>query len=94
MSNLLNDLYFGKITPCARPLTQCQQQKLLDSRIDEELQYLASRLPQQDLPRLQGLESLYLESNGFEEADAFSFGFRLGAALMAEAFFGLPFPEG
>lgn len=93
MNLLLNDLYFGKITPCARPLSQCQQQKDLDSRIKAELQYLASLLPEKDLPRLQGLESLYLDSNGYEEADTFSFGFRLGSALMAEVFCGFPCPE-
>jgi hypothetical protein len=39
-----------------------------------------------DCQRFQGLENLYSQSSDFDQLDAFSNGFRLGAELMIAVF--------
>lgn len=39
-----------------------------------------------DCQRFEALESLYNQSSGFEQMDAFSYGFKLGTMLMCAVF--------
>ena len=86
MSTILSALYHGRIHPCEHTDTKSAKQAAIDDQIEAEHRYFDTKLSPEDGKRLRKMESLFADSFSFDQADTFCYGFKLGAALMAEVF--------
>lgn len=80
--DILTDLYYGRIAPWERRPTRNPEKRGLDRRIEDERRYFTQKMSLEDRQRFEELENLYTQAGEVEQVDAFSFGFKLGAALM------------
>lgn len=88
MNPLLHDLYYGRISPWERTILRSAEQREAENKITAAQRYFQSKLSAEEAERLQELEGLYTTVFSLEQADTFSYGFRLGAALMVEVLTG------
>lgn len=88
MSSILEDLYYGRISPWERPRIKSAERSELSRKIENEKRYFIQKMSLDDCQRFEELESLYSQSGGFEDVDAFSHGFKLGALLTCAVFDG------
>ncbi len=86
MSDILTDLYYGRISPWERRPTRTVEGQNIDRKIEDEKRYFFQKMPLDDCQRFQELEDLYTQSSDTEQVDAFSYGFKLGAELMIAVF--------
>ena len=84
--NILYDLYNGKFNAWERRSIRTLESMEVSRKIDDETRHFAQKMSLDDFQRFQNLEGLYLRSSDFEQADAFSYGFRLGTKLMCAVF--------
>jgi hypothetical protein len=84
LSSVLHDLYYGRISPWERRPARNGESRELGRKIADERRYFIQKLSPDDCQRFQELENLYTQFSDLEQADAFSYGFRLGLCLMAE----------
>ncbi len=86
MKSILEQFYYGNITPCETPVTDNRFQKIV-SDIDS----IESEMLEQN-PEIRKLLDQYRDKNGrlagMEIENAFSKGFRLGALFMIDVFSG------
>ena len=84
MKNILEQFYYGNITPCETTVTDNRFQKIV-SDIDS----IESEMLEQ-YPEISKLLDQYRDKNGrltgMETENAFSKGFRLGALFMIDVF--------
>lgn len=86
MKFILKDLYYGKIAPWERGHSKDPEHNELNRKIEEEKRYFIQKMSLDDCTRFQALESLYSQSGGMEEAEAFADGFKLGFLLAAAVY--------
>lgn len=86
MSDILTDLYYGRISPWERHPICSTERREIDRKIEDEKRYFIQKMPLDDCQRFQELENLYTQSSDTEQVDAFSCGFKLGAELMITIF--------
>ena len=84
---ITNELWYGNVSPfeqCTRGDTQLKELLSLMARNREELE---ETLTEKQKETLEKFDENMNEMHGIAERDAFSYGFKLGVQLMAEAFF-------
>ena len=99
MMKTIDELWYGNISPfeqCTRGDKRLKELLKLVARNREELDGTLTRQDPSDAQRaketLEKVEECMNEMHSITERDAFSYGFRLGVQLMAEAFL-LPIGE-
>ena len=83
---MIKELWYGNVAPfeqCTRGDKQLKELLKLVARNKEELD---ASLTDKQKETLEKFEENINEMHGITERDAFSYGFRLGVQLMAEAF--------
>ena len=86
MSSILNDLYYGRISPWERCSTHNEESQEIGRKIEDEKRYFMQKMSLDDCQRFQELENLYTQSNDIEQVNAFSCGIKLGVELMVAIF--------
>ena len=86
MSSILNDLYYGRVSPWERRPVRSTESREINRKIENEKRYFVQKMSLDDCRRFQELENLYTQSSGIEQLDAFSCGFKLGTELMIAVF--------
>ena len=84
--DIIKELWYGNVAPfeqCTRGDKQLKELLKLVARNKEELD---ATLTDKQKEVLEKFEENMNEMHGITERDAFSYGFRLGVQLMAEAF--------
>ena len=92
MRSILNELWYGNVSPfeqCTRGNKRLKELLKLLARNREDLD---GSLTAKQNETLQKVEDCMNEMHSITERDAFSYGFRLGVQLVAEAFL-LPIGE-
>ena len=92
MMKTIDELWYGNVSPfeqCTRGDKRLKELLQLTARNRDELE---KTLTEKQTETLEKLEDCMNEMHSLTERDAFSYGFRLGAQLMAEAFL-LPIGE-
>ena len=85
--DIIRELWYGNVSPfeqCTRGDKQLKELLSLMARNRDELE---ETLTEKQKETLEKFEENMNEMHGIAERDAFSYGFRLGVQLMAEAFF-------
>jgi hypothetical protein len=88
MQSILEDLYYGRISPWERHPIQTHERCEINFKIAEEKRALIEKLSSEDIGCVQHLENLYTKSSEFEQIDAFSCGFKLGVELIVSVYIG------
>lgn len=83
-NTMLHDIFFGRILPRERGCCTDPEYTALNRKIEEERNFLKSRLSPEDAERLEELGELYTRAAGFENAYFFADGLRFGALLMMD----------
>ena len=84
--DIIKELWYGNVAPfeqCTRGDKRLKELLKLVARNKEELD---ASLTEKQKETLEKFEETMNELHGITERDAFSYGFRLGVQLMAEAF--------
>ena len=84
--DIINELWYGNVSPfeqCTRGDKRLKELLKLVARNREELD---GTLTDKQKETLEKFEECMNEMHSITECDAFSYGFRLGGQLMAEAF--------
>ena len=84
--DIIKELWYGNVAPfeqCTRGDKQLKELLSLMARNRDELE---ETLTEKQKETLEKFEENMNEMHGIAERDAFSYGFRLGVQLMAEAF--------
>ena len=92
LMKIIDELWYGNVSPfeqCARADKRLKELLKLVARNREELD---DTLTEKQKETLEKFEDCMNEMHNITERDAFSYGFRLGVRLMAEAFL-LPIGE-
>lgn len=82
--SLLQRLYDGEVFPAEQILPKTRSYREIARKLGQEREYIRERLSQGDRERFDAMESLSLELADIYGHEEFSYGFRLGAALMIE----------
>ena len=86
MRSILNEQWYGNVSPfkqCTRGNKRLKELLKLVARNREDLDGTLTEMQQETLEKF---EDCMNEMHSITERDAFSYGFRLGVQLMAEAF--------
>jgi len=86
MKSVLEELFYGNICPNTDCRSKDEQTKQLMGYIADHHSALNETLTDKQKEILEKFEENMNEMHGITERDAFSYGFRLGVQLMAEAF--------
>lgn len=86
MKNVLNDLYYGRVSAWERRPIRTDEEKAINSKIEAEKRYFIEKMSLDDCQRFQALENLYTQAHEFDEIDAFRYGLKLGVMLMSAVF--------
>ena len=84
MRKILEDLYFGNITPYDKQMAANSEVRRLVKRVSDCESQLAERLNKEDQKLLNVLTNAQHEINSITSMENFILGFRLGIRLMAE----------
>jgi len=82
MTNILHDLYDGKIIPWERHNPKSEEQLKLSRDIESEVKYFTDSMSPEDRERFEKLLSLYTELSGSEDVGFFAYSFTLGVRFM------------
>ena len=88
----LDELWYGNIAPFEQSTRGDKRLKELLNLVARNREELGGTLTDKQKEVLEKFEENFNEMHGITERDAFSYGFRLGVRLMAEAFL-LPLGE-
>jgi len=80
--NVLHDLYHGHFIPWERKVVRTEESKAIDKKIEDEKRYFMQKMSLDDCQRFEALDALYLQSSSFQQADSFSYSFKLATSLM------------
>jgi len=86
MKSILEELFYGNVCPNTDCRSKDEQTKQLMGYIADHHSALNETLTDKQKEILEKFEENMNEMHGITERDAFSYGFRLGVQLMAEAF--------
>ena len=86
MKNIMQDLYYGKVSCCERNCARTAEIAAIDRKIESERRYFVEKMSLDDCKRFQEWENLFLHSSDVYQMDAFSHGFKLGARIMCAVF--------
>ena len=82
MENVIDDLYFGRITPCDRCSTPKESE--LMGRISECFDNLSEGLTEEQRVGLENFKEYLMEVSVISEREMFAYGLRLGMRLAVE----------
>jgi len=82
--SILEALYYGEIRPCEQRMRRNPVRKEMINKIENEENYLKSKLSCEDWDHFQELCGLCNDVTGDNQADIFSRGFVIGALLIFE----------
>lgn len=85
MKSLIEELYNGHISPWEQIASKDPAYVPTHEQISETKALLNEKLGTKDAERLEYLDRLFCEVSGMHGSAAFSYGFKLGAMLVAEA---------
>jgi len=86
MKNILHDLYYGYFSAWERSPIRTREHQAINRKIEDEKEYFVQKMSMDDCQRFESLEDLYSQSSDCEQADAFSYGFKLAVMIMCAAF--------
>lgn len=84
MQSILEMLYHGVLVPNEESICRDPEYRLLSQKIITSLENWKSRLSEQEYEDLEALEDLFHQTQSMDMAASFTYGFRIGAALMVE----------
>lgn len=84
--SVLNDFYFGNITPGERDDPPAPAYRNTQDRIAALEEELLASLPEEALHRFRQYSNEVVKLNALTDREAFLYGFRLGSRMMAEIF--------
>ena len=82
MENVIDDLYFGRITPCDRCCTPKESE--LMGRISECFDNLSEGLTEEQRVGLENFKDYLMEVSVISEREMFEYGLKLGMRLAVE----------
>ena len=86
MKSIINELWHGNIVPQEDSRNNTKEMKELLKLVARNREELDGTLTDKQKETLEKFEDCMNEMHSITERDAFSYGFRLGVQLMAEAF--------
>ena len=84
MGKILEDFYYGNITPCEQQMIPGSELKRAVERVAKCEEQLMELLNEESQPILTRLTRSQQEANSITAAENFILGFRLGVRLVAE----------
>lgn len=85
MSSILEDLYFGRISPWENKPVPNAGRNATSHKIEAENRYFIEKMSLDDCARYQALNNLYAQEHTLAEVDVFSQAFALGMMMAFEA---------
>ena len=82
MGNVIDDLYFGRITPCDRCITP--EERALMELLSECYDKLSEGLTEEQRVGLENFKDYLMEVSVISEREMFVYGLRLGMRLAVE----------
>ena len=86
MESILQELYFGNVTPCERKRVNDPEYVELTKKIDNIVVHFEELLSPEEYAKLMEILELRAEASIFEEAELFEYAFSTGALLMIDVF--------
>lgn len=83
---LLESLYYGHLIPEEQMVPRDPQYRQLGRELSEVMTAWKEKLSSEEFADLEGLIDLQQKIQGMEMAAAFTYGFKLGTALMIEVY--------
>ena len=83
---MLQELYFGNVTPCDRKRVRDPEYVELTKKIDNIVVHFEELLSPEEYAKLIEILELRAEASIFEEAELFEYAFSLGTLLMLDVF--------
>lgn len=85
---ILEDLYCGKIFPAEDIVPKGKNYEEMNQEISQQMKKLEKILDREDFSDIEKLRELLANRSETEFSQSFIYGFRLGALMMTEVFFG------
>jgi hypothetical protein len=83
---IFESLYYGDIIPFERKVQRTKENIALHKKIENELRYFAEKMSLDDNKRFEEFQNLHAQSSGYEQEDAFAYGFKFATMLMSAVF--------
>ena len=93
MRTLLEELWYGNVSPQEQSKEHSREIKNLIELMDKNRDNLSATLTEQQKDTLAKYDDCVNETYGIIEREIFAYGFRLGGQLMLETLTGLNFDE-
>ncbi len=84
MNRILEELWYGNISPSERGGGLCEEEKRLMHKITEQREELEKLFTGEEIKMLEKLEELHLEFGCIGARETFVYAFRLGARMAIE----------
>lgn len=84
MGSILEDLYFGRISPWENKPAPNPERNAVSHKIEAEKRYFFDKMSLDDCTRFQALNDLYDKEQTFMDVDVFSQAFSLGMMVAFE----------
>lgn len=84
MRSLAEELYHGNLQPDEKIMSSDPKYLHVRQKASKAMEAWKERHSADDFMELEGLLDMYSQTHGMELASSFTYGFRLGAALMIE----------
>lgn len=88
MKNIIEELFYGNLSPEARIVPTDPEYRPLNRKISELMEEVKQRFSENDFAALEEIMDLNGESSSMVISEAFVQGFRMGALVMVEVFCG------
>lgn len=88
MPSILEELYAGNIFPDEIIVPRNPEYRLLCQQISVAMENWQQKLGEEEFSELEALLDLHAEANAMHNEAAFTHGFKLGAAILAEVLVG------
>ncbi|QQZ61850.1 hypothetical protein JI735_03730 [Paenibacillus sonchi] len=88
MKSILEELYYGNISPDETVISTDPEYRLLNRKITEAVEKWKTKLTEQDFEELEDLLYLCAQSDSLQTRAAFQHGFKLGSAILIEVMTG------
>ena len=86
MESILQELYFGNVTPCERKRVRDPEYVEITKKIDNIVVHFEELLSPEEYAKLMEILELRAEASIFEEVQLFEHAFCLGVLLMIDVF--------
>lgn len=88
MKSILEELYYGNISPDETVISTDPEYRPLNRKISEAVENWKNRLSEQDFEDLEELLYLCTQADSMQTRAAFLHGFKLGSAILIEVMTG------